>query len=270
MPRPTLTLTASLLTPPGRGAVAVVRLHDSSRLEPGQGLVAHAIDSCFAAVNGRPLSRQTTGKLCYGHWVTDLAREDVVVCRIDESTVEVSCHGGRAAVTRILNSLKLAGVSIEDWQSQQAAITSPFDAELADALSQATTIRTAAMLADQASGTLRNGLAALLALGPDELASRLDELLTFARFGLRLTQPWRVVLSGRPNVGKSTLINALLGYTRSIVFDQPGTTRDVVTAHTAFDGWPFQLADTAGIRCTPTNWNRLGSIEPVARSTLRI
>ena len=49
-------------------------------------------------------------------------------------------------------------------------------------------------------------------------------------------------------MGKSSLINALLGYERAIVFDQPGTTRDVVTAETAFEGWPVQLADTAGLR----------------------
>jgi tRNA modification GTPase len=57
-----------------------------------------------------------------------------------------------------------------------------------------------------------------------------------------------VVIAGPPNVGKSSLINALLGYQRAIVFDQPGTTRDVLTATTAIDGWPVELADTAGIR----------------------
>ncbi len=55
-------------------------------------------------------------------------------------------------------------------------------------------------------------------------------------------------MAGRPNVGKSSLVNALLGYSRSIVFDQPGTTRDVVTAATAIDGWPIEFLDTAGLR----------------------
>jgi tRNA modification GTPase len=58
------------------------------------------------------------------------------------------------------------------------------------------------------------------------------------------------VLAGRPNVGKSSLINALLGYARAIVFDEPGTTRDVLTAATALDGWPVELADTAGLHNT--------------------
>jgi tRNA modification GTPase len=76
----------------------------------------------------------------------------------------------------------------------------------------------------------------------------LQMLLSRADLGRHLTRPWRVVLTGAPNVGKSSLINALLGYQRAIVFDQPGTTRDVLTATTAIDGWPVELSDTAGLR----------------------
>ena len=57
-----------------------------------------------------------------------------------------------------------------------------------------------------------------------------------------------MVLAGRPNVGKSRLLNALAGYGRAIVDPSPGTTRDVVTVRTALDGWPVELADTAGLR----------------------
>jgi tRNA modification GTPase len=85
------------------------------------------------------------------------------------------------------------------------------------------------------------------------MTGRLDALLRWTNFGLHLTRPWKIVLGGRPNVGKSSLGNAILGYTRSIVFDQPGTTRDVVTATTAIDGWPIEISDTAGLReeCEP-------------------
>jgi tRNA modification GTPase len=68
--------------------------------------------------------------------------------------------------------------------------------------------------------------------------------------GLHLTSAWRVVVVGAPNVGKSSLINALAGYDRAIVSPTPGTTRDVVTVKTAIDGWPVQLSDTAGFRET--------------------
>jgi GTP-binding protein len=58
----------------------------------------------------------------------------------------------------------------------------------------------------------------------------------------------RVAIVGRPNVGKSTLVNALLGENRMIAFDAPGTTRDAIEVEFAFDGEPFVLIDTAGLR----------------------
>jgi tRNA modification GTPase len=63
--------------------------------------------------------------------------------------------------------------------------------------------------------------------------------------------PWRVTVAGAPNVGKSSLVNALAGYRRSVVSATPGTTRDVVTTLLALDGWPVELADTAGVRQGP-------------------
>jgi len=79
------------------------------------------------------------------------------------------------------------------------------------------------------------------------LRQRLEALQALIPLGRHLTSPWRVVLAGRPNVGKSSLLNALVGYGRVIVHEQPGTTRDAVTAQTALDGWPVELCDTAGL-----------------------
>ncbi|HXY40794.1 MAG TPA: GTPase, partial [Vicinamibacteria bacterium] len=59
-----------------------------------------------------------------------------------------------------------------------------------------------------------------------------------------------VAFLGRSNVGKSSLINALVGYRRAIVHPLPGTTRDVLESNTAIDGWPVELSDTAGLRHT--------------------
>ncbi|MDA9934508.1 50S ribosome-binding GTPase [Rubripirellula sp.] len=65
---------------------------------------------------------------------------------------------------------------------------------------------------------------------------------------MRLAEPFRVVLAGPPNVGKSSLLNALVGFDRSITLDMAGTTRDVLHANTVIAGLPIQFSDTAGIR----------------------
>jgi tRNA modification GTPase len=100
------------------------------------------------------------------------------------------------------------------------------------------------------------------------LIRELDRLLHWSDFGLHLSKPWSIVLTGRPNVGKSSLINGLLGYQRAIVFDQPGTTRDIVTGETAFEGWPVVLADTAGLRSHAPELEAAGIA--LARERLRV
>jgi tRNA modification GTPase len=81
-----------------------------------------------------------------------------------------------------------------------------------------------------------------------EASQLLDHLRRHAAVGRHLTTPWRVAVLGAPNVGKSSLVNALAGYQRSIVAPTPGTTRDLVTTLIAVDGWPVELIDTAGLR----------------------
>jgi tRNA modification GTPase len=119
------------------------------------------------------------------------------------------------------------------------------------ALAHARTARVAGYLLDQYRGALSEELKRIdssLAAGQRASAEwAIRALLNRAEFGLHLTTPWRVVLAGRPNAGKSSLMNAIVGYERSIVFDQPGTTRDVLSASTALDGWPVDLFDTAGL-----------------------
>ena len=105
-----------------------------------------------------------------------------------------------------------------------------------------------------ANRILREAIERIMAeLAGDDLPSAtasLQAILRYAPLGLHLVDPWRVVITGPPNVGKTMLLNALLGYRRGIVHDRPGTTRDVVTAATALDGWFVELADTAGLRAS--------------------
>lgn len=259
---PAVDATAALITPRGRGAVAVIRVCGVIEV------VGPAIDRHFHAANGRSIAEQSLQAVRFGQWNdvessdNQQQTEDLVVCRVSDTEIEVQCHGGDAAVNRILKHLTDAGIVTVTWQEQRATLTSPFEAECREALSRTTTVRTAGILLEQANGLLQRELEELSELARDgssstaardELHSRLDALLGWSSCGRHLTTPRRVVLAGRPNVGKSTLINALLGYSRAIVYDQPGTTRDVVTGETAFDGWPVQIADTAGIRESPVD-----------------
>jgi tRNA modification GTPase len=232
----TLRSSITLLTPRGRGAVATLRFEGS----------CESIDRFFAAANGKPLEQQALNRVVFGHWGREI-REEVVLCRTSEKVAEIHCHGGDAAADSIRRDLTSQGTEIESWPEMLQRTEGIFLREWAEAISKATTQRTAEVLLaqrelfPQAIRDFESGVAS-------DLPSRIDSLLEWAEFGRHLTRPWSVVLGGPPNVGKSSLINALVGYARSIVFNQPGTTRDVVTAETAIAGWPILLADTAGLR----------------------
>ena len=146
---------------------------------------------------------------------------------------------------------------------------SPIRASALLELNRAPTLRTAEILLEQNQGALDQELVRLIddIRGPHHLAiEHLDRLIERGQTGIRLTTGWRIVIAGRPNVGKSRLLNALAGYQRAIVDPTPGTTRDLVTALTAFDGWPVELVDTAGVRETDDVVERSG-IDRTLRQT---
>lgn len=232
-----------LLTPPGRGAIAALRVEGPD--------TAHLVERLLRSPRGKPLGLGDCTRPRLARFGSEPA-EPIVAHAPSATCIELFCHGGLAAVARIQQLLTEAGCPSIDWRDSLDNESLTAEAELA--LTEARTFRTAAILLDQRQGALRAALeqiAQMLDAAQAEPAlAAIGRLRALAPLGLHLTRPFRVAIFGPPNVGKSSLLNALVGYDRALVHATPGTTRDLVVAQTAFDGWPLELIDTAGLRTT--------------------
>jgi tRNA modification GTPase len=218
-----------------------------------------------------------------------------------EDLVEISTHGGVFVPTRLIGALVRAGARLARAGefTERAYLNGKLDLVQAEAVKDLVDAQSEAMgraAVHQVEGglsrrlsTLREGLVGLEALlvhhidFPDEdepatpvkdivargreLSRSLRALLGTAEEGELLRGGALVVIAGRPNAGKSSVFNALVGRERAIVTPEPGTTRDALEAQVSFYGYPFRLVDTAGIRDAAGAVERLG-IE-VARRYLR-
>ena len=185
------------------------------------------------------------GQPYYG-WFGDDARDDVVLGVDEQSaepTVEISCHGGPALIERLIADIAKYGAYQVDWRTaERLRGRSEFQSDALAFLARAVTARTAAILLDQVNGALDRAFAAARAEATKALA-----VLKWSDVGRWLERPARVVLFGLPNAGKSTLFNALVGYSRLVTSPAAGTTRDVVSELISMDGWPVELSDGAGL-----------------------
>jgi tRNA modification GTPase len=236
-----------VLTPEGRGAIAVVRVW-------GPRAVA-AADAVFRPASGRRLAESPPGRPRFGRVGAGTGDEVVaVVIAADPPEVEIHGHGGSSAVALVIDALGAAGVERRQpsaWVRHAARST--IEAEAQVDLARAPTLRADEILLDQLHGALARELLEIAGLAGSDASmalARLERLIARGSVGLRLARGWTIVLAGRPNVGKSRLLNALAGYERAIVSPTPGTTRDVVSLRTALDGWPVELSDTAGLRAS--------------------
>lgn len=231
--------SVSLLTPPGSGAIATIELAGPRAWE-------------FARQLFRPVSKPLPEepelhRFWFGRLGAGVGDEVVlaVISTVPQTTIEVHCHGGRRVVRWIIEQFVAMGAI----EVQAAAKLLP----PARLLPLASTLRTASILLDQLHGAFENTVRRILASletapGSPSPEPRLAELARYAPVGRHLITPWKVVVAGPPNVGKSSLVNALAGYQRTVVSEIAGTTRDVIRVQLAFEGWPVEVTDTAGLR----------------------
>ncbi|HEY0351300.1 MAG TPA: tRNA uridine-5-carboxymethylaminomethyl(34) synthesis GTPase MnmE [Gemmatimonadales bacterium] len=279
---------AAIATPPGRGALAVIRLS-------GDGAFAVAGRVIAAFQSGHP--RQATLATFHDTAGQAIDRGMYTVypgprSYTGEDLVELSCHGGLLIPSRLLAALHAAGArpAAPGEFTRRAVLNGKLDLVQAEAVGDlidaAAPAQAAAALRQLEGGLsrrlggLRDSLIEVQALlsyhidfpeeddgpvPPERIASRIDgvasqihHLVATAPSGERLREGALLVFAGRPNAGKSSLFNALLGSERALVTEIPGTTRDTIEAHTDFLGWPVRLADTAGLWNAPERIDRLG------------
>ena len=217
-----------------------------------------------------------------------------------EDVVELSCHGGELPSRRVLAALRSAGARLArpGEFTLRAFLHGRLDLSQAEAVADligAATARAHALALSQLAGDLARALESLTERLSDAVAE-VEARVDFAEdvggvevpahvieaigaldrdlATLLATAPWaravregvRVPLVGRPNVGKSSLFNALLGEARSIVTEVPGTTRDRVSESIELAGIRVTLSDTAGLRETADQVESIGVSR--ARETL--
>jgi tRNA modification GTPase len=209
-----------------------------------------------------------------------------------EDVVEIACHGGHVVSASVMAALLELGAreASPGEFTRRAVLNGKLDVLQAEAIGDLIDARSrgaqrAAL--NQLDGglsrrvlALRESLLELEALiaydidfpeeddGPiaperilrmsEHVLGALDNLLATARVGELIREGALVVIAGAPNVGKSSLFNALLGRRRAIVTDVPGTTRDALEAVIDAGNWPIRLVDTAGLRETADVVERLG------------
>ena len=292
----------ALATPPGAGAIGVIRLSGNK-----------AIEICAEVFHGKDLREKESHSLVFGTIRDNGSILDEVVVSLfrspksytGEDVVEVSCHGSSFILQKVIELFikKGARLAKPGEFTLRAFLNGKMDLSQAEAVADLIAANSAsahnAALQQMRGGysgeikMLREQLinfASLVELELDfaeedvEFADRnqlidliqkikkvLRELITSFQLGNAIKNGVATVIAGRPNAGKSTLLNALLNEERAIVSDIPGTTRDTIEEMININGMIFRLIDTAGIRDAHDKIEAIGvqkTMEKIRQSTI--
>ena len=272
---------SSISTPVGEGAIAIVRLSGEDAIEIADRLYKGA----------KKLSDTDSHTINYGHIIdpkTGETVEEVMVALMRapktytrEDIVEINCHGGIHTVNRVLQLTLNNGARMAEPGefTKRAFLNGRVDLSQAEAVMdfiRAKTNQASKVANQQVQGRLKtyieelrqsilNILAqvevattSLLLSEAEKINENIDALLKSSSEGRILREGLSTVIVGKPNVGKSSLLNYLIQDNKAIVTEVAGTTRDILEEYVNVNGIPLKLVDTAGIRETDDIVEKIG------------
>jgi tRNA modification GTPase len=284
---------AAIATPPGEGGIAIIRISGA-----GAENIATKIFARAHGRNGRLTSHRLYHGAIHDPKTNRTVDEVLLTIMrkprsyTGEDVVEIHCHGGAFLVRKILVLALAQGArQAEPGEfTKRAFLNGKMDLSQAEAvldLIRARTDKAADLALTQSAGELSKWVHGLreelldimvqveaaidfpeeeiellkrqdVIRKVDDLRGKIADIISTYAWGRLFREGARVCLCGRPNVGKSSLLNALLGEERVIVTPIPGTTRDVIEEAINLDGLPVVLWDTAGICTTDDHVERMG------------